>query len=103
MLDGIEAGVEVELVDEFLGTPTHGVDKVVAGIFNVLSFVVAHQRDIVAAHFLHMQQLAVLVVSAALLHAYPAYVVDDTARCGLPAVASDEGVAVGVAAVVPEG
>ena len=103
VLDGIKSGVEVELVDEFLGTPSHGIDKMVAGILNIPTFVVAHQCDIVTSYALHMQQLAVLVVGATLLHAYPAYVVNHSTRCCLPAVAGDEGVAVGVAAVVPQG
>ena len=103
VLDGVEADVEVELVDELLGTPTHGVDEVVAGVLDVCPFMVADKGEVLVAVAPDMQQLAVLVVAAAVLHADAADVVDDAARGGLPAVAGDEGVAVSVLAVVPEG
>ena len=51
---------------------------------------------------LDVEQLAVLEVTATLLYANPTDVVDDAARCGLPAVAGNQGVAVGVLAVVPQ-
>ena len=102
VLHRIEACVEAQHVIELLGTPTHGVDEVVAGVLDELTLMGTHQSDIVSAHLLHMEQLAVLEVTTALLHTDPTDVVDDAARRGLPAVAGDKGMAVGVLAVVPQ-
>ena len=75
----------------------------VAGIFHILPFVCANQGHIMSTHLLHMQQLAVLIIATALLHAYATDIVDNTSRRCLPAIAGDKGMAVGILAVVPQG
>lgn len=102
VLDGVEAGVEVELVDKLLGAPAHGIHEMVAGVFDKLTLVVADQSNIMASHLLDVEQFAILEITAAELGADSTQIVNHAAGSGLPAVAGDESVRVGVARVVPQ-
>ena len=103
VLDGVESGVDIEHVGEFLGAPAHGVDKVVAREFHVVLVVAAHQHTVLVAHTLHVQHLAILHDLAAMLLADGAHILDGASRCGLPAILGDQGVAVGVVVGIPVG
>ena len=46
VLHRIEARVKAELVVELLGSPSHRVDEMVAGVLHIMSLVVANQRHI---------------------------------------------------------
>ncbi len=104
VLHGVEARVDAQHVGETLGSPAHGVDKVLAVVFHVLALVGAHQGQRAATvDALHVQQLAVLVHTTAEALADATDVVYHAARRSLPAVARHQGVAVGRLAVVPQG
>ena len=103
MLDGEELGVDAEHVGKLLSTPTHSVDKVVAGVFHVVLVVTTHQHAVFVTGTLHVQHLAVLEHLAAMLLAHGAHILDGAARCGLPAVLRNQRVAVDVVVGIPVG
>ena len=101
VLHGIELGVDTEHVGKLLGAPTHGVDKVVAGVFHVVLVVTTHEHAVLVTDTLYAQHLAVLEHLAAMLLAHVAHIVDGAARGSLPAVLRNQRVAVDVVVGIP--
>ena len=101
VLDGEELSVDAEHVGELLRAPSHGINKVVAGVLHIVLVVTAHQHTEFVAGFLHVQHFAVLEHFAAMLLAHGAHILDSASRSRLPAVLRNQGVAVDVVVRIP--